>query len=123
MMMMDRNVQGQHNRPQEPSFRSTNVLVGSHPGQSKGATIRALGFSADGWYGVRTHPATSDKASRIKLTDCHFCVFRLPKGGSEFLACPLPSSRLGSSCCVPAFPRPPSRNAIQAVGGIRHLSA
>jgi hypothetical protein len=34
-----------------------------------------------------------------------------PRDDSQFEAYPLPSSRLGS-CCAPAFPRLPSRNAL-----------
>jgi hypothetical protein len=35
-----------------------------------------------------------------------------PGGGSELEGYPLPCSRLGSSCCAPAFPRLPSRSAL-----------
>jgi len=48
---------GQHPQPLDPLYRITNPLVGAGkpsdiPGQSKGATIRALNFSAnDNWYG------------------------------------------------------------------------
>eukprot|EP00959_Pyramimonas_sp_CCMP1952_P352208 7379690-Pyramimonas_sp.AAC.1 len=53
---------GQHPMPNDPLYRITNPLVGSGkssdiPGQSKGATIRALAFNVDCWYGVGAHPS------------------------------------------------------------------
>jgi hypothetical protein len=50
-------------------------------------------------------------------------LYNGPASGSQFEGYPLPFSRQGSSCCVPAFSRLPSRNALSVGAMLLYINA